>query len=129
MALGCEARHRRLELMRQRLSGPQISGSARETGKKAMSTFVKNFVERATNSRRNVPLVRAAGLTSGAMPGHFARPAHAASVDPFSARSYHDHATPAGFPSSRAARRWWKRSVATRETRSTSATQALRGRA
>ena len=59
-----------------------------------MSTFINDFIERETISRRNFLLASAAGVASAALPGAFARPAHAALVDPVCAWSYRDRANP-----------------------------------
>jgi ribose transport system substrate-binding protein len=59
-----------------------------------MSTFIKDFIEHQTVSRRTFLLASAAGMTTAAMPALFARPAHAALVDPVCAWSYRDRANP-----------------------------------
>ena len=59
-----------------------------------MSTFIRDFIERETISRRNFLLASAAGLTTAAMPGIFGRgAAHAALTDPAIAWSYRDRAS------------------------------------
>jgi ribose transport system substrate-binding protein len=60
-----------------------------------MSTFIKDFIERETISRRNFLLASAAGLTTAAMPGVFGSGmARAALTDPVCAWSYRDRANP-----------------------------------
>lgn len=59
-----------------------------------MSTFIKDFIEKATINRRNFLLASAAGLTSAAAPGLFGRAsAQTALTDPALAWSYRDRAS------------------------------------
>ena len=53
-----------------------------ETGRKPMSTFIKDFIERETISRRNFLFASAAGLTTAAMPGVFGSGMARAATDP-----------------------------------------------
>ena len=60
-----------------------------------MSTFIKDFIERETISRRNFLFAAAAGLTAAATPGVFGRgAAHAALTDPAIAWSYRNRTNP-----------------------------------
>lgn len=60
-----------------------------------MSTFIKDFIDRETISRRKFLLASAAGLTATAVPGVFGGGmARAALTDPVCAWSYRDRANP-----------------------------------
>jgi ribose transport system substrate-binding protein len=60
-----------------------------------MSTFIKDFIERETISRRNFLFASAAGLTTAAMPGVFGSGmARAALTDPAIAWSYRNRTNP-----------------------------------
>lgn len=60
-----------------------------------MSTFIKDFIERETISRRNFLFASAAGIATSAVPGVFGGGmARAALTDPVCAWSYRDRANP-----------------------------------
>ncbi len=79
-----------------------------------MSTFIKNFIERETISRRHFLLASAAGLGAAVLPNPFGGGARAALTDPAIAWSYRDRASAIGTRSSPAAKHSSNRSASRR---------------